>query len=441
MSRTGHSYDEFRTGWPLLASALVGIGLGLSPVPFYTIGMLAPELVKAFGWNFAEIQFGLLITSVTVLVASPLVGLLADRVGVRRVVLGSVALFGVTFMSFALSSGSLVQFYATWALLALFGAGTLPVTWTRAVNHRFERRKGLALGLCLLGTGLFGFIAKPLTAALIAHYGWRSVYLGVGALPLILAWPLAWLAFHDVARAPSQTPRAALLARQAATPGLSFAEALRGWRFWLLGAVFVPVSFAVGGPIPNMENILRTAGFAPAQVVPLVSLIGLSVIAGRVIGGWLIDRFWAPAIAVVLLSAPALSCQLLAQDTLSVSVASLSIVLIGAAAGVEYDLMAFLVARYFGMRSYSAIYGALYGFFAMGAGFGPTLFARAFDRSHSFSGILSAASLALVASALLLLTLGRYPRFTLGSDQDQAVATISTSAPSGALSTPDALPP
>ena len=67
-------YGEFRTGWPLVLSAMVGIGLGLSPVPFYTIGMLMPELAKAFGWDFAQIQLGLLVTSFTVLLASPLVG-------------------------------------------------------------------------------------------------------------------------------------------------------------------------------------------------------------------------------------------------------------------------------------------------------------------------------------------------------------------------------
>ena len=406
-------YAEFREGWKVVLAAMLGIGLGLSPVPFYTIGMLAPELAKAFQWPFAAIMGGLPIMTFAVLVASPAVGLLADRYGVRRVALASVVLFSLAFMSFALSTGSLTQFYITWGVMAVAGAGTLPVTWTRAVNNRFEIRKGLALGLALLGTGVFGFLVKPLTAWLIAAYGWRAAYVVVGALPLLLALPVAWLFFHDVGErnASASERRDADAARRAATPGMSLAQAARDWRFWLLAVAFVLISFGVGGPIPNMENILKVAGFARADIVSLAATIGLSVIAGRIIGGWLIDRFWAPGVAFVMLSAPALACWLMAGGAMDAGVARFSIFLIGFAAGVEYDLMAFLTARYFGMKNYSAIYGSLYGFFALGAGIGPVVFGKSFDKNGSYASILLASALMLVAGAALLLLLGRYRRF------------------------------
>ena len=438
----GAGYGEFERGWRVVLAAFVGIGLGLSPVPFYTLGMLAPELAREFHWPFASIMAGLSITSVTVLIVSPLVGLLADRVGVRRVVLTSVALFGLAFAAFGLTNGSLPLFYVNWAVLALGGAGTLPITWTRAVNDWFDRRKGLALGLSLLGTGLFGFLIKPACAWLIAHQGWRMTYAVIGALPLMIAWPLAFWFFHDTGEHAArrdrtthpETPSPSTDAAMAETlPGASVRRALRDWRFWVLAVAFVPISVAVGGPIPNMENILATQGFGKPAIAGIVPFIGLSVIAGRLIGGWLIDRLWAPGVAFVLLSLPAFGCWLLAHPPLVHATALLSIVLIGFAAGVEYDLMAFLVARYFGMRAYSAIYGALYGCFALGAGVGPLLFGRAFDRTHSYAGMLLLSGVMLVASAALLLTLGRYRSF--------GVATISTSVPSGARSVPATEPP
>jgi predicted MFS family arabinose efflux permease len=97
---------------------------------------------------------------------------------------------------------------------------------------------------------------------------------------------------------------------------------------------------------------------------------------------------------------------------LTFETAAISIVLIGFAAGVEYDLMAFLVARYFGLKSYGAIYGTLYGFFALGAGIGPVVFGRAFDATGSYDGPLMQAVLMLIGGAALLLTLGRYRQFT-----------------------------
>jgi len=48
--------------------------------------------------------------------------------------------------------------------------------------------------------------------------------------------------------------------------------------------------------------------------------------------------------------------------------ATIAVVILGFGAGVEYDLMAYLVSRYSGMKNYAVIYGCLYGFFAMGAG-------------------------------------------------------------------------
>ncbi len=414
MNEKASGYGEFRQGWPVVVAAMLGIGLGLSPVPLYTTGALAPHLAQAFGWGFGQIMAGLTVMTLTVLLAAPVVGMLADRFGVRLVALISVVLFGISFMGFALSNGSLVLYYATWAVMAVAGAGTLPITWTRAVNNWFEARKGLALGVALLGTGLFGFLVKPLTAWLVAEFGWRGAYVAIGALPLILALPIGYFWFKDKGAAAGESV-AERRARQAAlsesTPGLTFGQTLREWRFWLLGAAFLLVSFAVGGSIPNMEKILGQAGFGASDIVWLASLIGLSVIIGRILGGWLIDRFWAPGVAFIFLAIPALAYWHLAAGGTDVTVTALSIFVIGFAAGLEYDLMAFLVARYFGMKGYGGIYGALYGFFALGAGFGPVVFGAGFDKSGSYAGPLHVSAVLLLISAVLLLLMGRYRRF------------------------------
>lgn len=418
----GKGYSEFRTGWPVVLASMLGIGLGLSPVPFYTIGMLAPELAREFGWAFGDIMAGLPIMTFAVLLASPAVGFLADRVGVRPIALISVILFGFSFMAFAANPGDIRFFYANWAIMAVLGAGTLPITWTRAVNNRFEDRKGFALGLSLLGTGVFGFLVKPFTAFMIDAYGWRAAYMAVGALPLVLALPVAYFAFHDVGdrHQSAADRRESDSVRAAATPGLTFSETLKNWRFWVLSIAFVPISFGVGGPIPNMENIVKTAGFSGPDIVSLVSLIGLSVIAGRVVGGWLIDRFWAPGIAFLMICAPALACWMFAHGDLTYATAAGSIILIGFAAGVEYDLMAFLVARYFGLKSYGAIYGSLYGFFALGAGIGPVVFGRAFDADGNYDSPLMLSAGLLVLGAVLLLLLGRYRTFPPSADSQTA---------------------
>ena len=411
----GSEAGEFRRGWPIVLSSIVGIAFGLSPMPFYTIGIFAPTLAHEFHWSFAQIFAGITCTTVAVILASPAVGIASDRFGVRPVALTSVVLFGLSFMALGLSNGSLLLYYATWLVIALLGVGTLPITWTRAVNNGFQTGKGLALGLSLIGTGVFGYIIKPFAAWLIGEFGWRLAYAAIGALPLLIALPIGLLCFRDPAQRaidPRQRREAARL-NAALTTGLTMRQTAADWRFWLVGMCFVSLAFAVGGLIPNMENILKIDGFAHADIVPLTSLIGLSVIVGRIAGGWLIDLFWAPAVAAVLLGAPSIACLLLSGSGLSYQTAVLAIALIGMAAGAEYDLLAFIVARYFGMKSYGSIYGALYSFFALGAGIGPVFFGANFDHTRSYSMSLHVACGLFLAPALLMLLLGRYRNFEL----------------------------
>lgn len=410
------SYREFRYGWGVVLSAALGIGLGMSPLPFYTIGVFVKPLAAEFGWSIDQIMVGMPILTLGALIMAPLAGLIGDRFGVRRVALVSVLLFSLSMMAFALGTGSLTLFYVNWGLVALLGAGTLPITWTRAVNRWFFERRGLALGCTLVATGFFGSNAKLLAAWMIEQYGWRTAYFGIGLLPLLITLPVAWLLFRDVDD-PKVADRVAELRRDghpdaAARPGgMSIGQALRDWRFWLLAYAFVPVSFAVGGPIPNLENLLGSKGFERGDTVVLASLIGYSVIVGRLLGGWAIDRLWAPAVAAVCLSVPAIACVLLQQPDLTFTVAALCVVMLGFAAGVEYDLMAFLVSRYFGMAHYAAIYGALYGFFALGAGLGPFYFGKVFASTGSYGPALGQAALLFLAGALPLLLLGRYRAF------------------------------
>jgi predicted MFS family arabinose efflux permease len=396
-------YREFRRGWSVVLSSTVGVALGLSPVPFYTIGVFAPELAREFHWKQATIMGGLLVMTLAVILVGPLTGWLADRYGVRRVTLASVALFGLAVTAFSLQDGSLLLYYSTWGLAAVLGSGTLPVTWTRAINLWFDERKGLALGLTLTGTGVAGFLLKPYTAAAITQFGWRGAYVALGILPLVISLPLALLCFRE-----PPAVEVAIGARALPAVGIPFRDAVRDWRFWLIGIAFVPISFGVGGPIPNMETMLATHGLRHDQILAIVPFIGLFVIVGRLAGGWLIDRIWAPLIAVLLLSLPAVAAVVMARGPVTPATALLSIAALGMAAGVEYDILAFLTARYFGTLNYSAIYGALYGFFALGAGTGPIVYGRVYDLTRSFDGVALAGGVLMALGAVLLLGLGRY---------------------------------
>lgn len=395
-------------GWGVVGAAAIGLAVGLSPLPFYTIGMFAPELARTFHWSFASLMAGIAIQSITVMLISPLAGFVTDKFGARRIAMLSLFLFGLSFMAFAFIGPSLMLFYVHWAVMSVLGVGTLGLTWARVVSGWFDRNRGLALGFATAGTGITGFLIKPLCAWLITAYGWRTAYAVLGLLPIVIGIPVVWLLFVERRSTAVLTASGDPLEE----PGMAFRDALRDRKFWIIMIAFLLIAFSLTAPTPNMENILRTFQLDLATIAGITSSFGLAVIFGRIAGGWLIDRVWAPAGACGILSLPAIACWVLARPTITPHEALGSMIALGVAAGIEFDLLAYLVARYFGQRNYGAIYGSVYTAVALGGGVGPVVFGRAFDLTGSYAQILPYAAVILLVGSALLLLLGPYRSFT-----------------------------
>jgi len=401
---------ETPRGWLVVLAAMVGVAVGMSPVPFYTIGMFAPELSKAFGWSFASMMGSIGVQSAVVMASSPMAGFAVDRWGARPVAVVSLLLFGLSFMSLALSSGSLLLYYAQWGVMSVLGAGTLSATWTRVVNGWFDKNRGLALGLASTGTGLTGFLIKPYTAWIITDYGWRTAFVAVGLLPIVVGIPVILLLFHE-----KRDVLATVDAHEAPEVeeyGLTLMQALRSHRFWILAAAFFLIAFALTAPTPNLENILKSFDFKLAQIGRITASFGLAVIAGRIVGGWMLDRLWAPACAFVILLIPAFGSWLLTGDVLSSQTALTAVLCIGFGAGFEFDLLAYLISRYFGQRNYGTIYGCFYTVIAFGGGLGPVVYGYAFDSTGTYGTALLIGVGCVLTGAALLLLLGAYPVFS-----------------------------
>jgi MFS family permease len=403
---------EWRSGYKIVVAALFGIGLGLSPLPYYTIIVLSEPMMLEFGWSLGDVFGCFIYSTLGVFVGSPIVGFLTDRYGARRTALISILFLAALMACLSQMNGSLALYYGTFFAMGTLGAGTLPVTFTRAINNNFDKTRGLALGIALMGTGITGFIVPGLTQTMIDHYGWRTTFQLLGLLPLLISFPVAFFWFRD-------QKEEALLGEggkldASIVPGMPFAAVLKDWRFFAMGLGFLMVGASVSGLIPNIKFLLQDQGYTPqmsASKFMGVGLIGFSVLVGRSAGGYLVDKFWAPGIAFFLLILPVISCFIFLTGDNPIWLNTLAICFVGIAAGVEFDLMAFLVAKYFGMKSYGKVYGALYAMFGLGAGFSPGIFGFVRDTTGSYDAILMIASALVFVGSLLLLTIGGYRRF------------------------------
>jgi MFS family permease len=398
---------EFSAGWKVLLAAMVGNALSAGTLATYSIGILGPALAREFHWGSGVVNGGYLALSIATLMAAPLAGMLADRIGVRTVALGSALILAPTYMAFAALHGSVAAYLLMFAAVAVLGSGTMPFIWSRALNNRFEANKGLALGLSLMGTAVSGSLLKPYLFALVDHGGWRAGFIGLGCLPLVSFAVAAMLFFDRADPAIAGATRVAAV-RPAVSAGYSFAQALHSGRFWLLFAAVLFAAAGTNGAIPNMESLLKAKGFGMADVRMMVPIIGLALGAGRLASSYLIDRVWAPLVAGVLLLTAAAAFVAFSQGVPTPGQAKAMIVIVGMTAGMESDVAAFLVARYFGARHYSSIYGLVYGAFGIGAGVGALSYGIMVDKLGNYQVALISSSGLLIASTLLLLGLGRY---------------------------------
>lgn len=403
---TAQDRNEFATGWKLLLTCLIGVACGASPLPFNVIGLLFDPLGNEFGWSRLQVSAGVTVFGITAALLAPLFGAASDRFGVRPVTLVSVFLFGLTFASFYVMPGSLWGYYGLWFLVGLVGIGSTPVTWSRAINLWFFRNRGLALGIMLLGTSLAAMVVPKLAGGILANGTWRDMFLYLAALPLLVSLPLAVLFFRE----PKEHERPAGVVQQGGnSTGIAFAQAMRDRRFWLIFASIMLIAAAYGGAHIHMIPIVMDHGFGIAEATSVMGVVGLGILAGRVITGFLLDRFWAGHVAFPLLCLPAVACFMLMGQESDMTLLLLAGFMLGFAAGAESDLIAYLAGRYFGMGHYGKIYGMLYLPFGLFSAISPMVYGAVRDASGSYDGVLMVAAPMFVIGGGLLLLLGRYP--------------------------------
>jgi MFS family permease len=393
---------EFVRGWPELIAAVIGVGIGVSSLPFYTAGLFIGPLQSAFGWSLGAASSGNLALSLGLGLAAPLVGRLVDRIGARAVVIPGLLLEAFSFLLLAAMGGSFFQYVGIVFAMGLLCAGASPLSLTKVINARFVRARGLALGFCLMGTGLTAAVAPPILSRVIAAYGWRAGYLALACAVLAL------------------TPSALLI--RAMPTSLTVEETncvradfrLSDGRFWILIVASVLAAASLAGLVIHLTPMLIDLGATPVGAASRVGAIGIAVLSARLLVGAALDRLPAPWVGAVLMAAAAGGALVLRYAGLEGAL--LAALSFGLGVGAEVDLIAYLCARYFGLRAYGRAYGLLYGATLLAAGLGPLAFGMIADQPGGYGVVLLLAAGFLAGSAVLLLS--------LGSDRYSATAPI-----------------
>jgi MFS family permease len=410
--------DPRYAGWRVtLACAAAGM-VGFGAIVVYGFGVLLKPVAAEFGWSRETLATAFACASFTLGLTSPVLGVLLDRFGPKRVIIPCAAAFGLAFASLALLQHSRLQLFATFILLGAVGNATAQMGYARVVSTWFERHRGLGLAVFMAGTTVGSIFVPPTALALIGRIGWRWTCVVLGSAPIAIATPLVLL----VVREKSGTVKG----NAAPAYGASVGEAMGSRAFWILAIMLFLTAMSTTGTITHLSPLLTDRGISARGAAWAVSAVGTTSILGRLTTGWALDRFYGPAVAMVLLFMTATGLLLLSGcRTLPTAIAAAG--LFGFSMGGESDVVPYLIAKHFGLRRLGTLYGLTWTAYATAAALGSVLLGRAFDATGSYAELLTRLAVLVFIAGVLMAAMPRYRVHDSEVESDRIAAAEATS--------------
>jgi MFS family permease len=398
-------------GWWVVLASAVGLFLGV-PITVYCFSVFLKPLMQEFHAGRGAVSLGFTLHLLAAAFSAPLAGWLIDRYGSRKVILVGTLTFGLILVANRLFSGNLSGFYFFCVLLGIALHGVGPIPYGDLVSRWFDRNRGLAIGLMMLGIGLGAMFMPSLAQHLIAKFGWHAAYAVLGGVVLLIALPTGMVLLRTKPEEFGLSPDGTLKQKYGAPergdipPGVSAKIAWRSGTFWVMVCSFFLVSASVQGCVIHMAAMLGDRGVSIERAALGSSLVGVAVLIGRVGTGCLLDRLFAPRLAAAFFGGSSLGIALLWLGVPRLLFAGAF--LIGLGLGAEVDFIAYLTSRYFGLRAFGKIYSSIFAAFGLSGALGPLIMGVGFDRTGSYRAPLVIFFFATLLGTVVMTRLGPY---------------------------------
>jgi MFS family permease len=410
---TSRRQSNFFYGWWVVLAVAVGLFMGYVPIIGFTFSIFFVPIAEEMKWSRAEISLAFSISLLVLSVCLPVAGRLVDRVGPRRVILTSVVIFSLGLMSFYYLSPNLWHYYLIYVVIGMVGSGVSPVPYYNVISHWFDRKRGLALGLSMIGVGLSELLTPSFAQALIGTIGWRAAYIVLGIVVAAVTFPVVALFLKERPQQLGLLPDGATEISERAeretgpAQGLTANQAWRTGVFWLMSVGLFLVSMSLTGCLVHLVPMLKDRGMSAANAALAISILGGANLMGRVLTGYLLDRVFASSVAFFFFCGAAVGIFMLLIGATG-ALAFIATFLIGLGMGAEGDIMAYIVGRYFGLLAFGEIYGYVLAIYTLGAMLGPVVMGLSFDMNGDYKMALTGFVAVTLLGAALMTQLGPY---------------------------------
>jgi MFS family permease len=395
--------------WWVVFTTFVAEIAGGAAIMVFATGVYMKPLGQELHFSRGVFSSALGLANVLTAFAAPVLGKMIDRNGMRVVMLPVIVLFALSTAAISLITASVMLMMVLFAMQGVFATVQLPAGYSKMISARFDEQRGLALGIGLAGVGLGTILVPQYARILMEHYGWRTGYLGLGVAIFVLAFIPVALFFREPEemRKDRELIKAGVKADNPLLPGITLSEAVRKGKYWALTISIFLLLSVTNGVLVHIVPMLTDRGISVKAAVTALSIGGMMLIIGRVIAGYLLDKIFAIYIAVFFLALPMIGVGILISGATGWW-PTLAVVTVGLSIGAEFDLVAFIVSRYFGIRAFGALSGIIMMFVNFANAAGMMLMGWCFQLKHSYVPMLWVFEVFLVVSIVLMSSMGQY---------------------------------
>lgn len=398
-------------GWWVVVACFF-ISLYTGGVVFYGFTAFFEPLADKFDWSYAQISFAASLRGMEAGLLAPLVGILVDRWGSRRLLVGGtiISTLGLILLS---RTASLAMFYGAFLLLAVGMSICSSTVLMTAVANWFRRKIGVATGIMVSGYGFSGLLV-PVIVRLIDTYDWQKALtiLAIGMLALCL--PLSFVVRHKPEQYGYQPDGEAentailnsnLNSAKIAEVNIGTKQAIKSRTFWHIALSLLCQAMMVSAVVTHVMPYLTSIDITRSSSSLIASALALASIGGRLGMGWLGDRFdkrRVMGIAFAMMCGGLLCFGFASFEAMWLLI--LFLILFSTGYGGNNTLRASVIREFFGRGNFGAIHGFVLGIIALGSIVGPSLAGWVFDTWGSYQPIWLALAGLAVAAILAIIT-------------------------------------
>lgn len=394
---------ELRQNWRPLLAATIGMGSGMSITGTIT-STLAPSVLAGNHWSAADLSR---VSSLSIFLSLifPFIGRLADVLGVRRTALIGQITMPLALLGYSLMRDHLAIYTALFVFQALFCVTTTATVYTRLAVQYVKHARGLALAIVASGPALSGLVMSPILNAYVEKNGWEASYQALAIFAAIAGLVTFLL---TPSRSPDQGQRVVAPKRRARD---DYPAILRSPAFWVIAASMLLCNLPQTILQVQQKTLLMANGVTGAGAATMLMAVQLGMLVGRFLTGVALDRFRPYFVSFVMLATPSIGLFIFASSYDAPLLLTFAMFCIGFAFGAEGDLVAFLVARQFGVKVYGSVMGLLTFTMSLSTASGAMLLGVILDRTGHFDLflVIAGTSVLIGAALLLLLSRGREP--------------------------------